>query len=179
MAERGRLWQPRRWLPPLGWRIGIAAVLGSAAGSVALLASVVANGGFSARLCLGVCLAVAVAMQLVRETMTELPPLDRPSEASPVESSEYFVKLRQLQRRLESASRDASKYDRNVLPVLQRLATDRLRQKYGIDPNRQPARCREVLGEQLWSLIRTQTAQFSPPPSQDQLRALIECIESL
>jgi hypothetical protein len=93
--------------------------------------------------------------------------------------NDYLSRLRQLERRLEAASSDGSKYDRNVRPMLARLATDRLRQKYGIHPGRQPAQARQVLGEQLWSLTIAPAAQTSPAPSYAELTALVARIEAL
>jgi hypothetical protein len=124
-------------------------------------------------------MATAVLVQLTRETAAgpQPPPelIERPAPAG----GEYLSRLRQLERRLEAATRDGSKYDRNVRPMLARLATERLRQKYGIDPRSQPVQAREVLGEQLWSLMTPPPEPSSPASSHAELSMLLDQIEAL
>jgi hypothetical protein len=156
-----------------------AAALGLAAGVAALLVTAAPGWDVPAELCVGAGVAAAVLVQLVRETATDPPPLPEPTGPPASAGGEYFARLRQLERRLEAASRDGSKYDRNVRPMLVRLATDRLRQKYGIDPGRQPVQAREVLGEQLWSLTMVPVEPAGPAPSSAQLSALVTQIEAL
>jgi hypothetical protein len=168
----------------LGLRLLVAAGLGLAAGIVVLVIGAAAGSELSPELCVGIGVAAAVLVQLVRETAAdpEPPPeLLEPTEPAgfPMAGNDYLSRLRQLERRLEAASSDGSKYDRNVRPVLARLASDRLRQKYGIHPGRQPAQAEQVLGEQLWSLTIAPTAQTSPAPSQAELFALVARIEAL
>jgi len=162
-------------------RLLIAAGLGLAAGIVALLVATAAGSEPPPQLCVGIGLAAALLVQLVRETAAEPEPVElaEPELTEPPAGNDYLSRLRQLERRLEAASSDGSKYDRNVRPLLARLATDRLRQKYGINPGRQPAQARQVLGEQLWSLTIAPTAQPSPAPSHAELTALVARIEAL
>jgi hypothetical protein len=166
-----------------GLRLLVAAGLGLAAGVAALLIATAAGSDPPPELCVGIGLAAAVLVQLVRETGTGPEPPDATElvepDGVPAAGGEYLSRLRQLERRLEAASADGSKYDRNVRPLLARLATDRLRQKYGIHPGRQPAQARQVLGEQLWSLTIAPTAQPSPAPSHAELAALVARIEAL
>ncbi|HEV2885685.1 MAG TPA: hypothetical protein VGX49_02130 [Jatrophihabitans sp.] len=170
--------EPVRRPAQLWLRLALAAGLGLAAGIAVLLVVTAAGGDPRPELCVGIGMATALLVQLVRETATDpqLPEFIEPSEPG---GNEYFSRLRQLERRLEAASRDGSKYDRNVRPVLARLATERLRQKYGIDPGRQPIQAREVLGEQLWSLTLAPAEPASPPPSHAQLSTLVAQIEAL
>jgi hypothetical protein len=164
----------------LGLRLLLAAGLGLAAGVVVLVIGAAAGSAPPPELCLGIGMAALVLAQLVRETAAEPEPPPELEPADPaVAGNEYLSRLRQLERRLEAASSDGSKYDRNVRPLLARLATERLRQKYGISPGRQPAQARQVLGEQLWSLTIAPTAQASPAPSHAELTALVARIEAL
>jgi hypothetical protein len=166
----------RLWL-----RLLLAAGVGLALGLAALLTSTAAGAEVRPELCAGIGVAGALLVQLVRETAADPQPLASvPPVEPPVQSGgNYFTRLRQLERRLEAASRDGSKYDRNVRPVLARLAIERLRQKYGIDPRRQPVQAREVLGEQLWSLTIAPPEPASPAPSHAELSTLIALIEGL
>jgi len=170
--------EPRRQASGLWFRLAAAAGAGLAVGVAVLLVSSAAGADLPPELGAGVCVAFALLIQLVRETATEPQPPEFLEPAEPA-GNEYFSKLRQLERRLEAASRDASKYERNVRPVLARLATERLRHKYGIDPLSKPIQAREVLGEQLWSLTIAPATPDSPPPSQAQLSALVARIEAL
>ncbi|HEX8304978.1 MAG TPA: hypothetical protein VF612_08870 [Jatrophihabitans sp.] len=173
MAERpGR--RSRLW-----FRLALAAALGLGLGIAVLLSSAASGGNLRPELCAGVGVAVAVLIQLVRETAADPQPPAEAVEPPLWPGGDYFAKLRQLERRLEAASRDGSKYDRNVRPVLARLATERLRQKYGIDPRRHPVQAREVLGEQLWSLTIAPPGPASPAPSHAELSTLVTLIEAL
>ena len=171
MAEPAR--RPRLWR-----RLLLAAGLGLGLGLAVLMTSAASGGDLRPELCAGVGMAAAVLVQLVRETAADPQPLPDVESPGPA-GGDYFATLRQLERRLEAASRDGSKYDRNVRPVLARLATERLRQKYGIDPRRHPVQAREVLGEQLWSLTIAPPEPASPAPSHAELSTLVALIEAL
>jgi hypothetical protein len=168
MAERSdRLWR----------RLAAAAVIGLMIGIVVLLASVATGADLRPQLYVGLGITTGLLVQLVRETVSEP---QQPDHLEPPEraGNDYLNKLRQFARRLEAASRDGSKYERNVRPALARLATERLRRRYGIDWAKQPVQAKEVLGEQLWSLTIT-TASAVPAPSHAQLSALAARIEEL
>lgn len=167
-------WRARLWL-----RLALAAGLGLGVGLAVLLVGNASGADPPAELCAGVGMVTAVLAQLVRETTAgPQPPLELLEQPAPG-GGEYLSRLRQSERRLEAACRDGSKYDRNVRPMLARLATERLRQKYGIDPRSQPVQAREVLGEQLWSLTTAPPAPSSPASSHAQLSTLLDQIEAL
>jgi len=159
-------------------RLLVAAALGLAGGVVVLLAARAGGNPLAPELCAGVGVTAALLGQLVRETTADPEPVPPPIEADPPGNA-YLSRLRQLEHRLEAASTDGAKYDRNVRPVLARLATDRLRTQYGINPARQPAEARQVLGDQLWSLTIAPPAEDSPAPSHAELSALVARIEAL
>ena len=171
--------EPAGWRSRLWFRLLLAAAFGLGLGVAVLLLVIAAGGGLRPELCAGVGVAAAVLIQLVRETATDPQPLPEQLDPPSRDGGNYFAKLRQLERRLEAASRDGSKYDRNVRPVLARLATERLRQKYGIDPRRQPVQAREVLGELLWSLTIAPPEPSSPAPTHAELSTLVGLIEAL
>jgi hypothetical protein len=173
MPEPAGRWS-RLWL-----RLLLAAGLGLGLGLAVLLVGAGAGAHLRPELCAGVGVAAGLLVQLVRETAAEPQPWPEPVEPPSPAGGAYFARLRQLERRLEAASRDGSKYDRNVRPVLARLATERLRQKYGIDPRRQPVQAREVLGESLWSLTVAPPEPDSPAPSYAELSTLVSLIEAL
>jgi hypothetical protein len=163
--------------PRLAWRLLLAAGLGLVAGLAVLLAGAVSHTPPPPELCVGIGVAAAVLVQLVRETAADPQPIPITPEETP--GNAYLSRLRQLERRLEAASKDGSKYDRNVRPVLARLVADRLRQRYGIHPGRQPTEARQVLGDELWSLTIAPESGDSPAPSHAELTALVARIEAL
>ena len=167
-------WRSRLWL-----RLALAAGLGSGVGIAVLLTAIASGSDLPPELCAGVGMATAVLVQLVRETAAGPQPPPELFEQPAPGGGEYLSRLRQSARRLEAACRDGSKYDRNVRPMLARLATERLRQKYGIDPRSQPIQAREVLGEQLWSLTMAPPTPSSPASSHAQLSTLLDQIEAL
>ncbi|HST46641.1 hypothetical protein [Jatrophihabitans sp.] len=167
--------------PPSGLvrRLLVAAGLGLAAGVVVLLTAAAAGTELRPELCAGIGMAATVLVQLVRETAAAPQPPPEPLGPAVEPGNAYLSRLRQLERRLEAASTDGSKYDRNVRPVLAQLATERLRRRYGIHPGKQPREARQVLGEQLWSLTIAPPAGDSPAPSRAELSALVARIEAL
>jgi len=170
MAEpAGRMWR----------RLALAAALGLVVAVVVLVASFAVGDQPRPELFLAVGAVLAVLAQLVRETAADRQPAPEPAKPPTPPGAEFFSRLRPLGWRLEAASRDGSKYDRNVRPTLARLAVERLRQKYGIDPGKQPVQARQVLGEQLWSLTIEPVAQASPAPSHAELSTLLALIEAL
>ena len=116
---------------------------------------------------------------LVRSTFHEMQPLEPHELGSTVRTAEYSVRLRQLERRLQAANIDGTKFDWSLRPLLARLATERLRQQHAITIRREPEAARAMLGEQLWQMISRQPDQPSPPLSKRQLTALVEAIEAL
>lgn len=162
------------------WRaIGRAAGLGLLVGLAVLLFGHLAGLPLRGVLAVGIPVTIAVLAQLVRSTVADMVELDQSPAPAPSPTADYFRTLRQLERRLEGASRDGSKYDRGIRPELVRLAVDRLRQKHAINPVREPDRARAILGEQLWLLTTNPQAQDSPAPGRRQLQELIVAIEAI
>lgn len=168
-GRRFRLWR----------RLALAAAIGLGLGIAVLPFNTALGGTLRPELCIGVAAAAAVLVQLVRETAADPQPPPEYTEPPPEPGGAYLARLRQLERRLEAASRDGAKYDRNVRPVLAQLAVERLRQKYGINPHGHPVQAREVLGEQLWSLTKAPPEPASPAPSHAELSTLVALIEAL
>jgi len=160
-------------------RLLVAAGLGLAGGLAVLLGAAASGTRLAPELCAGIGVVGALLVQLVRELAADPPPAPQPVEPAEEPGNAYFSSLRQLERRLEAASTDGSKYDRNVRPVLARLATERLRRRYGIHLDRQPTEARQVLGDQLWSLTIDPSVQESPARSHAELSALVARIEAL
>ncbi|GLY01089.1 MULTISPECIES: hypothetical protein [Actinoplanes] len=61
--------------------------------------------------------------------------------------------VRRWELNLGRAHSDPDLYTRNVLPVLAELTDERLRLRHGITRASDPRRARELLGEQLWTVL--------------------------
>jgi hypothetical protein len=165
---------------PALWRsVGRAAALGLGIGLVIELIAVLSHTATAPVLVLGAPVAVLALLQLVRASITEALPPDPGTEPRPtVVRTEYFSRLRQLERRLDSACTDPSKYEWSVRPMLAQLAAERLDHKHGISLHRDSARAREVVGEQLWQIMTTSDTP-SQPVSPARLRELVQAISRI
>jgi hypothetical protein len=129
-------------------------------------------------LALGAPAAVGMIVQLVRLGVVDVQPSARVTTPDPG-VSEYFVRLRQLERRLETAATDPDDYDWAIRPMLVQLAADRLLYRHGIRYQIQPVRAREIVGDELWEIMTQPLRQPSRPVSRQRLTALVEQIEQL
>jgi len=71
---------------------------------------------------------------------------------------------------------DGEQFARTLQPRLARLAEERLRLRHGITVRSDPARARQLLGEQLWSLV---TSRATRCPSGRELAALVKQMEAI
>ncbi|MFL6164140.1 MAG: hypothetical protein ACJ74U_18210 [Jatrophihabitantaceae bacterium] len=164
---------------PALWRsVGRGAALGLAIGAALELICLLSHIPSSPVLILGMPVAGLALLQLVRSSISETPPPE-PVTQPIVIRPEYFVRLRQLERRLDSASRDPSNFDWVVRPMLAELAADRLKYKHGINFHREPAKAREVVGEQLWQIMITSPDTPIQPVSPARLRELVQAISHI
>lgn len=161
---------------PALWRsVGRGAALGLAAGIVIELIGLLLHAETAPVLVLGLPVAVLALLQLVRASIYETPPPDPVVEPIAVRP-EYFIRLRQLERRLDSATGDQAKFEWSLRPMLVQLATERLRHKHGITVEREPAKARAVMGEQLWQIMTTSPDTPSQPVSPARVRELVQAI---
>lgn len=106
-------------------------------------------------------------------------PPDTPPETPASEPSDAgaFSRLDSLDLRIRSATRQtSSQYQTVVRPILIAVAEDRLARHHAIDWQNAPDDARELLGEQLWRLLRDGSVVA---PTMRQLRAAVERIERL
>jgi hypothetical protein len=162
------------------WRwVALGTVVGLGLGSILSWIGGILDQGPPAMLTVGLPATVGALLMLVRSTVHEMRPLELPSPGVTPRSTEYSVRLRQLERRLQAANTDGTKFDWSLRPLLAQLAAERLRHRHAITIRREPERARAMLGEQLWQMISSQPAEPSPALSRQQLTALIEAIEAL
>ena len=74
------------------------------------------------------------------------------------------------------AGEGSQTFVRRIRPMLLELTTDRLVHRHGIDPELEPDRARELVGEQLWTLVtgtEARTASFA------EIEQAVQTIEKL
>ncbi len=109
----------------------------------------------------------------------------RPGWAPPGEDpglpDEVDVRLARIQSALHYGSASHGAFDRSVRPLLAGLVAERLRRHHGIDPAADPRRARDVMGEELWQLLRTPADPEAPVPAPpvEVVERLVQRIEAI
>lgn len=95
----------------------------------------------------------------------------RPSERLARDMGE--LRLGKLRRDLVQSTTSADAFGAELLPLLQRLADDRLQAGHGITMASRPDAARTLLGEELWDRLTTR-----PPraPDAEELRRLVTAL---
>ena len=107
-------------------------------------------------------------------------PRNRGAPAGPPDA--HVVRLARLESAVSYGADSREQYERSLLPLLRKLVEDRLALRHGVALETEPARCRDLMGEDLWAEVVT-PAQRSPvqapgvPPKRvDELLDRIEGI---
>ncbi|MFB9831527.1 hypothetical protein [Actinoallomurus acaciae] len=96
----------------------------------------------------------ALSLLILRAVVPGGPPAVSPPRRRPARDlARAFPGYRRIHSALGWADVSARHYDLSTRPLLQRLLTARLADRYGLDPARSPERARELLGEELWPLL--------------------------
>ncbi|WP_427885043.1 hypothetical protein ACQHIV_22955 [Kribbella sp. GL6] len=90
--------------------------------------------------------------------------------------TQFLATWLQESSRERRAGEGSQTFARRIRPLLLELATDRLVHRHGIDPELEPDRARELLGDRLWSLI---TGDDRRTASLDEIEGAIHTIENL
>jgi hypothetical protein len=155
----------------------------SAAAGVAVLASSGAHA-----LVLDVyllCLGAVVMLALVRTTRThataQRSSFDaayaamRRAPAPPAEPA--------LVRELELSSYNAFHFHARLRPLLRDVAAHRLRARYGVELDVEPARARELVAREAWEAVRPDRPpprdRMGPGPTMDELSVMLDELEAI
>lgn len=87
-----------------------------------------------------------------------------------------FARVGHITGLLDFVPAEARHFEYGVRPLLADLVDDRLRRHHRIDRRDQPVLARQIVGEELWTLVTTEQKKS---PSSGQLRAWVEAIERL
>ncbi len=91
-------------------------------------------------------------------------------------SDSLRVAVRRWEQRLSWAQSDPEAFSRNVLPVLAELTDERLRLRHGITRASDPRRARELLGDEVWTLLSEPVRR---PTKARELGDYLETLERL
>ncbi|MCU1675281.1 MAG: hypothetical protein JWM93_39 [Frankiales bacterium] len=105
-----------------------------------------------------------------------VPPPDSGGDASYTPPAAHHERIGRVRRSLVQSTKEAASFDRNVRPILTRLADDRLRATYGITMTTHPDAARARLGEELWQRLASTSTQ---PLSEAELRRLVTTLDHL
>jgi hypothetical protein len=138
---------------------------------------VVGQGGtvaLASALALAAALAVATALQL-RPARAQATTPRSPDDGLPVQ-------LRRIAAELQESERSEFGVDRSLRPLLVPIATTRLGRR-GVDMALAPQRARELLGDDLWEIVRPDRPAASNRVggglARDDLQTAIERLERL
>jgi hypothetical protein len=132
------------------------------------------------------CIGAVILLALVRTTRTHAP-AERGSQfdaalaamrRAPAESSEP-----PLVREVELSTYTAFHYYARLRPLLRDIAAHRLRSRYGVELDAEPARARELVGREAWDVVRP---DLEPPPdrlakgpTEEELSAVVDELEAI
>ena len=106
-------------------------------------------------------------------------PPEPPTAADLGIADEQDTRLARLDASVAQAADSAQHYARAFVPMLRRLATERIADKAGIDVTADPAGARRLMGEELWEIFSTEADAGARPPGPERLRALVHQVERL
>jgi hypothetical protein len=88
-----------------------------------------------------------------------------------------------LVREVELSTYTAFHYYARLRPLLRDIAAHRLRSRYGVELDAEPARARELVGREAWDVVRP---DLEPPadrlargPTEEELRVLVDELEAI
>jgi hypothetical protein len=137
---------------------------------------------------LAIWIVIVTAMALVllvrhsRSGVQQRSHFEAAVRGSPAKTSEPAELLR-MERELELGIAGAAHAQLRLLPLLRSAAAARLATRHGIELDRRPDAARELLGDDVWELLRPDRPEpadrFDPGVPRDLVTAAIERVESL
>ena len=155
--------------------ICIASVAASAIVSGFLIGHPAEVGAVTA-IALAACVSLIATAELAARTELRRRLATRRADAPPLRQ------LRQVDKTLGAARASEVGVDRQLRPLFRAIAAMRLAHR-GVDVDRHPEEAREILGEELWELVRadrpTASNLFAGGLSTTGLQSLIERLEQI
>src|SRR5262245_263920 len=132
------------------------------------------------------CIGAVVLLALVRTTRARAP-VRRGSQfdaalaamrRAPVESGEPA-----LVREVELSTYNGFHYYARLRPILRDIAAHRLRSRYGVELDAEPARARELVGGDAWDIVRPDRQppadRLASGPALGELRVVLDELEAI
>ncbi|HEY3578304.1 MAG TPA: hypothetical protein VGK68_10010 [Gaiellaceae bacterium] len=134
-----------------------------------------------------VIVAALVLVALIRESRERVGPVppSRFEQAlrKPKARTAQPEELLRMEREILLGVADADHADRQLVPLLRATASARLAARHGLEPGRRPELERELLGEEVWEVLRPDRPapadRRGPGLPEDKVVAVIEKVESL
>jgi hypothetical protein len=126
----------------------------------------------------GVVVAAAALLLLSASVRTGLEPLPEVG-VDEVPTPAAYRELISLEERMSWGAVDRHRFDERVRPLLLRVATERIRQQYGVVLADQPGQAREIMGEELWTFLTSPPDPAGKPVSRRQLASVVAGMEKL
>ena len=94
---------------------------------------------------------------------------------------EFAVQMARLESSLRFASDSNRHFELAIRPLLRDLVEGRLRIGHGVDLRAQPARGRQLMGEELWQIVASPPESLAdgPGPPPETLRRLVELVAAV
>jgi hypothetical protein len=126
----------------------------------------------------GTALVIAALGLLTASVRSAVEPVPEVSvEEVPVPAP--YRELISLEERMSWGAVDRHRFDDRVRPQLVRVANERLRQRHGVRLADQPARAREIMGEELWTFLTAAPDPAGKPVSRRELDSVVTKMEAL
>ena len=88
-----------------------------------------------------------------------------------------------LEREVELSTYNAFHFYARMRPLLRDIAAHRLRSRYGVELDAEPARARELVGSEAWGVVRPDRRapddRLASGPSVDELRVVVDELEAI
>jgi len=101
----------------------------------------------------------------------------------PASASSPPLELLRVERELELGIASADYAERRLLPLLRSIATARIGSRRGIELERRPDAARDLLGDDVWELLRPDRPEsadrHAPGVPREQVISVIDRLESL
>jgi hypothetical protein len=131
------------------------------------------------------CIGAVVLLALVRTTRTHAMAQHSSFDAA------YAAMRRapagpakpELVRELELSSSNAFHFHSRLRPLLRDVAAHRLRARYGVELDIEPARARELVAREAWEVVRPDRPpprdRMGPGPTMDELSVMLDELEAI
>jgi hypothetical protein len=134
------------------------------------------------------CIAGVVLLALVRTTRTFAP--EPAPRTSPFDDALAAMRRRRVEsgeptlvRELELSTYNAFHFHSKLRPLLREVAAHRLRSRYGVELDAEPARARELVASEAWEVVRPDRPlpadRLGPGPTLGELAVVVDELEAL